>query len=129
MHDRARDVVGGIGGLIVTEVERTPLGSFGTRTLQGRVERRSLRLAFGSRRGMRLQLTRLRPVAIEVSEPERDYEVAIHAPADPRIAAARRLLWTAGASLAVTILAGRLRKRLRRGTVESSFAMTGRESA
>ena len=130
MHERprARDLVGGVGGLLVTEVERTSLGSYGRRTLHGRVERRSLRLALGSRRGMRLQLTRMRPVAVEVSEPERNYEVPINVPPDPRMVTVRRLLWTAGASLAVTILIGRLRGRRRRGTVEESLAATGRES-
>jgi hypothetical protein len=89
----------GAGLLYSNEVAYADLGTHAGRRLRGRVERRVLRLALGGAAGLRLQLGRLHPVAVEVIEPraapedgDRRYEVAIPTPPDPRLAAARRVL-------------------------------------
>lgn len=99
---------GGFGGLLTTGTEHVDLGHVGTRALSARVQRRQLHLALGSGAGVRITLGRLRPVAVEVTESDRAYEVAIPAVADPWITAARRavLLW-----LGSVVIAWWLRRR------------------
>ena len=90
----------GGGALFTTEVEYADLGTHGGRRLRGRVERRLLQIAVGDRGGLRVRIGRMRPVAVEVVEPdERRHEVPIVAPPDPWIAAGRRmvLVWLAAA--------------------------------
>ena len=106
----------GIGGLYTTEIERTALGDHGGRSLTASVERRSLQLALGRRRGVRLTVTRLRPVAIGVRAADgRGYELPVDAPPDPWLGAFRRLLLLSVASFAVLALAPRMRRRGVRG--------------
>lgn len=83
------------GGLLTTDVERVDLGSVGERALSARVQRRQLHLAVGTGSGVRITLGRLRPVAVEVTEAGRAYEVPIPTVADPWLTAVRRaaLLW------------------------------------
>ena len=85
------------GGLLVsTELAYADLGTHHGRRLRGRAERRLLRLGLGDAAGLRLQIGRQRPVAVEVTERtqagERRYEVAIPTPPDPRLAAVSRAL-------------------------------------
>ena len=93
----------GAGLLFTTELHYADLGTHHGRRLRGRVERRLLRLALGDASGLRLQLGRLRPVAVEVTEltgaGDRHYEVSIPIPPEPRLVAARRVLlcWLVGA--------------------------------
>ncbi len=82
----------GFGLLLTTETDHVELGSHHGRRLRGRSERRVLRVALGQRAGLRLTLSRARPVAVEVVEDERRYELPIAVPADPWLRAARRLL-------------------------------------
>ena len=83
----------GAAVLYTTEVTRTDLGRHAGRLLRGRAERRTLRIALGARRGLRLSGGRLRPVAIEVTEEDgRRYEVPIPGPPDPRAVPARRVV-------------------------------------
>jgi hypothetical protein len=108
----------GLGALLTTDIEHVPLGEFGNRTLTARVERRSLRLAFGNRARVRVTLGRLRPVAVDVSEPTRTYQVAVPPVPDPWLRTLRRtaLLWLA--TLALTWWVGRRRAR-RRDTLDA----------
>lgn len=82
----------GFGLLLTTEIDHVDLGSHHGRRLRGRTEHRVLRVALGQRAGLRLTLSRARPVAVEVVEDERRYELPIAVPADPWVRAARRLL-------------------------------------
>ncbi len=82
----------GFGLLLTTETDHVELGSHHGRRLRGRSERRVLRVALGQRTGLRLTLSLARPVAVEVIEDERRYELPIAVPADPWLRAARRLL-------------------------------------
>lgn len=108
---------GGLGGLLTTEVEHVDLGRVGERALRARVLRRQLRLAIGSGPGMRLAVGRVRPVAVEVTEPGRAYEVPVRGVPDPWLRAMRRtaLLWAA--SLAVSWWVRRRRARTRHATL------------
>lgn len=83
----------GAGGLLTTEVLYAELGEHGGRRLRGRVERRVLRLALGQR--LRVSVTRLRPVAVEVHGGTEAFAVAIAPQADPLAQAMQRvlLLW------------------------------------
>lgn len=101
----------GLGGLLTAEIEHLELGQVGTRVLRARVQRRQLRLAAGRRVGMRITIGRLRPVAVEVTEPGRAYEVPIPSVADPWLTAMRRLAALAVASLAIRWWARRRRGR------------------
>lgn len=86
-------LLGGAGLLYSTEVRYADLGTHAGRRLRGRAERRLLQLALGRAPALRLSLGRLRPIAVEVTEPdERRYEIAIPRPRDPRLAAAGRIL-------------------------------------
>jgi len=85
-------LIAGAGFLYTTEVEYADLGVHLGRRLRGRVERRRLRLALGRSAGIRLHAGRLRPVAVEVTEAGRRYEIPVVAPPDPRLAAARRVV-------------------------------------
>ena len=82
----------GFGLLVTTETDHVELGSHHGRRLRSRTQRRVLRVALGQRSGLRLTLSRARPVAVEVVENERRYELPIAAPADPWLRATRRLL-------------------------------------
>lgn len=75
-----------IGALVTTEVVTQDLGTFAGRQLEGRVQRRIVRFALGDRRGLRLALTRMRPVAVGVIEGGASRAVAIRAPRDPWLA-------------------------------------------
>ncbi len=110
---------GGLGALLTTEVEHVDLGQFGDRALRGRVEHRRLRVGAGRGTGFALTLGRVRPVAVEVTEAGRRYEVAIPRVPDPRTRAVRRTLALWGASLAVGWWLGR-RRSSRRATLESA---------
>ena len=69
---------GGAGLLFTTEVTRADLGRHGGRHLRGRAERRTLRIGLGKGRGLLLYGSRLRPVAVEVTEADdRRYEVPV----------------------------------------------------
>ncbi len=78
--------------LLITETDHVQLGSHYGRRLRGRTERRVLRVALGQRAGLRLTLSRARPVAVEVVENERRSELPIAIPGDPWLRATRRLL-------------------------------------
>ena len=82
----------GFGLLLTRETDHVELGRHHGRRLRGRMERRVLRVALGQRSGLRLTLSRARPVAVEVAEGDRRYELPIAVPADPWLRAARRLL-------------------------------------
>ena len=97
----------GLGGLLTTEVEYTDLGSYHGRQIRGRVERRQLRIALGSTRALRLNLTRLRPVGIEVRRGSERWDVPIRAPREPWIRTAQRLLLLWASSVALLQLTGR----------------------
>jgi hypothetical protein len=73
----------GLGALLVTEEERVDLGEHGGRRLRAHVQQRTLRIALGQRRGLRVQLTRMRPTAVEVSDGASMYELPIEVPPDP----------------------------------------------
>ena len=88
------------------------LGTHHGRRLRGRVERRLVRLALGDGSGLRLQLGRLRPVAVEVIDPDdRRYEIAIPTPPEPRLVAARRTLLCWLVAALVIDVARRLRAK------------------
>jgi hypothetical protein len=55
----------GIGGLLTTEVESVDLGEVDGVQLEGRVERRVLQIGVGGRRGLRFEIARLRPTAVQ----------------------------------------------------------------
>jgi hypothetical protein len=99
----------GFGALVTTEVRHVDLGTFGARSLRGRVEHRRLRLAAGRRAGFSLTLGRLRAVAVEVTEPGRAYEVPIPAVEDPRVRALRRTLVLWAGALVVSWIVDRRR--------------------
>ena len=82
----------GFGLLLTTETDHAELGSHHGRRLRGRTERSVLRVALGQRSGLRLTLSHACPVAVEVIEGERRYELPIAVPADPWLRSARRLL-------------------------------------
>ena len=114
----------GLGGLLTTEVVYTDLGTYNGRQLRGRVERRQLRIALGSTRVLRLNLTRLRPVGIEVRTGSERWDVPIHAPRDPWIRTAQRLLLLWASSVALLQLTGRLTRggRARNGHTRQQAA-------
>jgi hypothetical protein len=107
----------GFGGLLTTHVEHVDLGRVGLRALRARVQRRQLHLAVGDGAGVRITLGRMRPVAVEVTEPGRAYEVAVPSVPNPWLAAAQRtaLLWLA--SLTITWWLRRRRARAPHATL------------
>lgn len=54
------------GGLLTTTVETVDLGEHHGAHLEGRVTRRTLRIGFGGRRGLRLELARVRATSVLV---------------------------------------------------------------
>ena len=105
-------LLSGAGLLYTTELHYADLGTHHGRRLRGRVERRLVRLALGDGSGLRLQLGRLRPVAVEVIDPDdRRYEIAIPTPPEPRLVAARRTLLCWLVAALVIDVARRLRAK------------------
>jgi len=89
----------GAGGLFSTETEHVDLGEHRGIHLEGRIQRRTLRLEAGGRRGFRFELSRARPTSVRLSSPA-GVEVRRIAPnPDPWIEAAQRLLALGVASL------------------------------
>lgn len=109
----------GLGAILTTETEHVDLGRIGERSLRGRVEHRRVRFALGRRRGFSLTMGRLRPVAVEVTEPGRVYEVAIPAVVDPRVRAVRRTLALWLLSLGAVWWVRRRRRSSGRGTLDA----------
>jgi hypothetical protein len=72
-----------LGALVTTEELAHDLGTFAGRRLEGRVQRRVLRFALGRQRGLRVALTRLRPVSIGVSDGGTSSVVPVPVPRDP----------------------------------------------
>ena len=97
----------GAGGLFTTEIEAVDLGEHRGMRLEGRVERRVLRIGIGGRRGFRLELARRRPTAVQVSSPAGIEVRRIPANPDPWIATAQRLI---ALTVATTILPWLLRR-------------------
>ena len=92
--ERAR----GLGGLLLTEVERVDLGTHGGYALHARVERRSARLTAG--RGGRLSfgLGHTRAVAVEAASSGARYDLPVSRSRDAWLTTARALvaLWCVG---------------------------------
>lgn len=63
--------------------EDVELGSYGQRTLVGRVQRSSVRLVRGGPRGWRVTVGRAKPAYLEVLEGGRRTVIEIPRPADP----------------------------------------------
>jgi len=101
-----------LGALVTTEVESHELGTFGERRLVGHTQRRTLRLALGDRTALRWNLTRLRPLAVDVEEPGRRYQVPVQTPPDPMLRAASRIVATWAAAATARTLVAALRSRL-----------------
>ncbi len=103
----------GAGLLFTTEVTRADLGLHGGRRLRGRAARRTLRIALGKGRGLRVYASRLRPVAVEVTEAdERSYEVPVPDVPDPRLRMLRRVITCWVIASAVLSAARLLRTKL-----------------
>lgn len=100
------------GGLYESELDRHPLGRFHGHDLTAIVRRRRVRIAFGSRFALRVEVGEARPVAIEVTAAGGGNQVdrveVPHVPS-PRAQLAGRiaLLWLA--STLVLWIARRLR--------------------
>ena len=103
----------GAGLLFTTEVTRTDLGRHGGRHLRGRAESRTVRIGLGKGRGLLLYGSRLRPVAVEVTEADdRRYEVPVPDVPDPRIVTLRRVVTCWVIASAVLSAARLLRTKL-----------------
>jgi hypothetical protein len=97
----------GVGALLQTDIERVDLGEHHGRRLTGRVEHRALRIALGREWHVSLAVGGRRPVAVEVVEGARRYDVPVSVPRDPYARTAR---WIALLWLAAFVL-GRLARR------------------
>ena len=105
--------LGGAGLLYTTEVTRADLGRHAGRHLWGRAERRTLRLALGEGRGLRLYASRLRPVAIEVTDADdHRYELPIPPAPDPRFVAVGHIIACWAIASAVLSAARLLRAKI-----------------
>lgn len=130
-EDRAPLTTRGVGALLQTDTERVPLGDHQGRRLTARVQHRALRFALGSGRHVSVTLGRRRAVAVEVERLDVSStgggaaggagqydEIALSAPPEPWVRAARRVLLVAAGCWLVTQLAHRARRSRARATSE-----------
>lgn len=121
----------GVGALLQTDTVRVPLGDHRGHRLTARVQHRSLRFAVGRGRHVSLTLGRSRAVALEVARldvPSTEAgaagsaapydEIALPAPPEPWVRAARRVLLVAAGCWLLTQLTHRARRSLRRAASE-----------
>jgi len=85
------------GGLLTTDHESVDLGEHHGTRLEGRIERRTLRIGIGGRRGLRLELARARPTAVSVTAALADGSTSevvhvVRPNPDPWIVTGQRLL-------------------------------------
>jgi hypothetical protein len=95
------------GALISADTQAVDLGDHDGVQLEGRVVRRRLRIGIGGDRGIRIELTRLRPTSIRAIGPGGDVVHRLPANPDPWLEAAQRLI-------ALTIVSAILPRVLRR---------------
>lgn len=82
----------GAGGFFTTEIDAVDLGEHHGLRLEGRVQRRTLRLGLGGRRGVRIELARKRPTSILAIGPAGETVHRVPSNPDPWIEAAQRLV-------------------------------------
>ncbi|MDA0353076.1 MAG: hypothetical protein O3A10_12805 [Chloroflexi bacterium] len=97
-----------VGGLLTSDSESIDLGEHHGHRLEGRVERRTLRLGIGGSRGFRFELARARATSIRIDGPTGELVQRVPANPDPWLAALARM---AAMALATALLPWLFRRR------------------